>query len=210
MSELDRSCYIRFLKGVLSPNRFQHSLGVMQMMGELAEIYALDQERALTAGLLHDAAKELNSNQIEEIVQEAKIEFYDPCERDYVLYLHGPVSAFYACKELGVTDSIILGAICRHTWFGKIETFESPLVWCLRFSDILELNRKWDSAAHRIQETETHLRECVFAGKLEEAAFIQTDMLIKFYEETGKPVHPNFYRVYNDLSIRLHRPIRNF
>lgn len=34
--------YLAFLEGRLAPSRFQHSLGVMQVMAELAPIYALD------------------------------------------------------------------------------------------------------------------------------------------------------------------------
>jgi len=199
------SRYLPFLQRVLTPSRLQHSLGVMQVMGELAKIYALDEERALTTGLLHDAAKDLSTEQIEKIIMEAHIEFHDPCEHDYVLYLHGPVGAFYVSKELGITDPSILDAIYRHTWFGKIESFEPPLVWCLRFSDILEPNRRWDGAARRIQEGEPLLRETVFAGRLAEAAFIHADILIKFFEDTGKPVHQNYYRVFRDLSIRLNK-----
>jgi predicted HD superfamily hydrolase involved in NAD metabolism len=205
MLEFCSSRYIPFLERVLTPNRLQHSLGVMQVMGELAKIYALDEERSLTAGLIHDAAKDLSTEQIEKIIVEAQIGFHDVCEHDYVLYLHGPVGAFYVYKELGVTDPLILDAIYRHTWVGEIKAFEPPLVWCLRFSDILEPNRKWDCAARKIQEGEPRLRETVFAGQLEEAAFIQTDMMIKFFEDTGKPVHPNYYRVYDELSSRLNK-----
>jgi predicted HD superfamily hydrolase involved in NAD metabolism len=205
MDEYTFSHYVRFLERVLTPGRLQHSLGVMQVMGELAKIYALEKESALTAGLLHDAAKDLSAEQIELIIQEANIVFHDPCEHDYVLYLHGPVGAFYAHKELGVSDPVILDAIYRHTWVGKIEDFESPLIWCLRFSDILEPNRKWDVAAKKIREGEPHLRETVFSGKLEEAAFIQADILIKFFEDTGKPIHPNYYQIHRDLSVRLNK-----
>jgi predicted HD superfamily hydrolase involved in NAD metabolism len=195
--------YIPFLKRVLTPDRLMHSLGVMQVMEELAEIYDLDRERALTAGLLHDAAKDLSSDQIEKIIAESDIKFRDPCEHDYTLYLHGPVGAFYVQRELGVNDPIILDAIYRHTWFGEIEDFESPLIWCLRFSDILEPNRRWDSAAQKIQEGEPKLRERVFAGKLEEAALIQADMVIGFFKDTGKPIHSNYYRIHKELSVRL-------
>jgi hypothetical protein len=38
--EIDR--YSSFLEGLLSPSRWQHSLGVMRVMAELAEIYAVD------------------------------------------------------------------------------------------------------------------------------------------------------------------------
>jgi HD superfamily phosphohydrolase YqeK len=51
--------YTPFLKQLLTPNRLRHSYGVMQVMQELAPIYALDPKKALLAGLLHDAAKEL-------------------------------------------------------------------------------------------------------------------------------------------------------
>jgi predicted HD superfamily hydrolase involved in NAD metabolism len=203
MIDLISSHYIPFLEGVLTPDRLKHSLGVMQVMEELAKIYGLDEERALTAGLLHDAAKDLSTYQIEKILLEAHIEFRDPCEHDYTLYLHGPVGAHYVYKELGVTDCLILDAIYRHTWVGEIDAFEPPLVWCLRFSDILEPNRNWDGAARKIQEGEPRLRDYVFAGKLEEAAFIQTEMVMGFFKDTGKPVHPNYYRVHQDLSIRL-------
>ena len=202
MAEFNPSQFLPFLEQVLTPSRLQHSIGVMQVMGELAEIYALDKEKALTAGLLHDAAKDLSAAQVEAILVESPIEFRDPCEHDYVLYLHGPVGATYVRKELGMTDPDILGAIYRHTWVGVIDTFESPLVWCLRFSDILEPNRRWDDPARKIREGVPRLREAVFAGRLEEAASLQANMVIQFFEETGKPIHPNYYRVLRDLALR--------
>ena len=172
----------------------------MQEMGEFSKIYGLNEEKALITGLLHDAAKELAPEQIEEIVKDAQIEFHEPCENEYTLYLHGPVGAFYVQRELGVTDPEVLDAIYRHTWVGKIETFEPPLVWCLRFSDILEPNRKWDGNAQIIREKIPRLRETAFAGQLREAAFIHTGMLIEFFKGMDAPVHSNYYRVYKELS----------
>lgn len=200
MIDLISSRYVPFLERVLTPSRLQHSLGVMQVMGEFSKVYRFDEEKALTTGLLHDAAKDFPREQIEEIVKDAHIEFSEPCERDYTLYLHGPVGAFYVQRELGVTDPEILDAIYRHTWVGEIESFESPLVWYLRFSDILEPNRKWDGAAQKIREGIPTLRETAFAGQLKEAAFIQTGMIIGFFKDMAAPVHSNYYRVYKELS----------
>lgn len=53
--------YLPFLKGLLTPPRLQHSLGVMRVMAELAPIYSLDRAQAMTVGLLHDAARDLSS-----------------------------------------------------------------------------------------------------------------------------------------------------
>lgn len=200
MNNLISSRYVPFLERVLTPSRLQHSLGVMQVMGELSKIYGLNEEKALTAGLLHDAAKNLPQEQIDDIVKAAGIEFHEPCEQEYTLYLHGPVGAFYVQRELSVTDPEILDAIYRHTWVGKIESFEPPLVWCLRFSDILEPYRKWDGNTQIIRDNIPRLRETVFAGQLKEAAFIHTEMIIQLLKNLKAPVHANCYRVYNELS----------
>ena len=45
------------LKQILSERRYEHSIGVMNMAGELAEIYNVDVETAKLAGLLHDNDK---------------------------------------------------------------------------------------------------------------------------------------------------------
>lgn len=194
--------YLPFLQRILTPARLQHSLGVMQVMGELAPIYALDEEQARITGLLHDAAKDLPPAQIEQIVLEAQIEFHHPIERDYVLCLHGPVGAYYVQKELGVSDPVIIDAIARHTWVKTIDAFESPLVWCLRFADVLEPNRHWNEFARKLRDGEPRLRQAVYAGRLVEAALIQAEILIDFFEDIGKPVHPNYYRVYRELAIQ--------
>ena len=39
--------YLPFLEEVLTQRRLDHSLGVMQVMGELAEVYDLDREKAM-------------------------------------------------------------------------------------------------------------------------------------------------------------------
>jgi HD superfamily phosphohydrolase YqeK len=174
----------------------------MQVMGELAEIYALDLEKALSVGLLHDAGKDLLPDQQEQILKEAAIEIRFDCDRDYLHYLHGPVGAYFVCKELGLTDPLVLDAISMHTYYGNGENFDAPLVWCLRFSDIIEPTRDW-SKVQWLREGASRLRKTVYSGRLAEGAFLQTGWLIKWFEEAGKPVHPNMRRIYQELSIKL-------
>jgi len=82
--------YIPFLVNVLTLSRLRHSLGVMQVMGELAEICHLDRTQALLAGLLRDAAKDLSVERQLALAEEAQIEFHHDCER-HPVYLHAPV-----------------------------------------------------------------------------------------------------------------------
>lgn len=194
--------YLPFLEKVLTPKRLKHSLGVMQVMGELAGVYGLNRQQALAAGLLHDAAKDLPPEQIKTIRQQAKIEIRWPCDDDYVLYLHGPVGAAFVRQELGLDDPLILEAINLHTFSADGEYFDHPLVWCLRFSDILEPNRNW-SMVRVLRKGAGRLRETVFAGRLAEGAFLQTGWLIRWFEEIGYPVHPNIYRAHQALSAQL-------
>jgi predicted HD superfamily hydrolase involved in NAD metabolism len=197
--------YLSFLDQVLTPRRFQHSLGVMQVMEELSKVYALDRDRAVLIGLLHDAAKDLAPAQQMALVKEGGIELRHACESDWGHYLHGPAGAYFIHKQLGVTDALILDAITMHTYYGDGKNFNAPISWCLRFSDILEPNRDWRDV-RLLRRGVSKLREIVYAGRLDEGALLQTGWLIEWFEEDGKPVHPNMERVYQELSAKLEVP----
>jgi predicted HD superfamily hydrolase involved in NAD metabolism len=196
------SFYTFFLEQVLTPKRLQHSFGVMQVMGELAKVYALDPEKAIITGLLHDAAKDLPLVHQQQLIKEFGIKIEIPCEQDYNLYLHGPVSAYYVYKELGITDKQILDAIRMHCYTGNGENFNSVFTWCLRFSDILEPNRVFGDVRW-FREGKTRLNDAVYSGRLAEAAFLQTGWLLKMYEEKGFPIHPNLKYTHDDFSRQL-------
>jgi predicted HD superfamily hydrolase involved in NAD metabolism len=194
--------YLPLLEKILTSKRLEHSLGVMQVMGELAQVYGLDSEASLTAGLLHDTAKDLTPAQQAEILLGAKIEIRYECERDYSYYLHGPVGAYYVQRKLGITDPLILTAITTHTYYGNGAAFDAPICWCLRFADILEPTRNWNNVRW-LRNGVGRLREAAYAGRLAEGAFLQTGWLIKWFGEVSVPIHPNMTRIYQDLSVVL-------
>jgi len=174
----------------------------MQVMGELAEIYQLDPEKALSAGILHDAAKDLSIEKQAELIKAGNIQISYPCETNYVLYLHGPVGSFFVQKELGIRDELVLDAITGHTYFGDSPYFEHPLSWCLRFSDILEPTRNWEKEKILLNCAK-RLRELVYAGHIKEAAFLQTGCLVKWFEEKGMPIHPRMRWIARTLGEEL-------
>lgn len=192
--------YFSFLERVLTPPRLKHSLGVMQVMEELAVVYGLDMEKARAAGLLHDAGKDLTSEQQAYLIKEGGIEVRYPEELDYVLYLHGPVGAYFVRKELGVSDTLILDAIAMHTYYGEGAHWDDPLVWCLRFSDILEPNRNW-SAVSWLRQGEPLLRELAYSGRMADAASLQTGVIIEWFDTVGYPVHPHMRRAHIEFSL---------
>lgn len=186
--------YLSFLKRLLSPLRWQHSLGVMRIMAELAEVYSLDRDQAMTTGLLHDVARNMSDAQLLAMAQEAEIALSDPCER-HPVYLHAPVGAYLVSKELNVTDDLILDAITAHSHAGQGRNFDAPLSRCLRFADVLAPEREWPGFKK--------LQSMVYAGRDDEAALVLCCWLIEFFQEQRIPVHPNLERYFQALSIKL-------
>ena len=191
---LTNNQYLPFLEKVLTPQRLDHSLGVMQVMGELADVFGLDKDKAQTIGILHDAAKDLPPDKIDELICNGNIQIFHECERNYALYLHGPVGSYFVQKELGISDELILDAIKAHAYYGTSKYFNDPMVWCLRFSDILEPTRQWGQEKTML-ECVKELKELVYAGKLNEAALLQISCLIRWFEDKGFPVHPNMRKI---------------
>jgi len=186
--------YLPFLRSLLTPSRLQHSLGVMQVMAELTPIYSLDRAQAMTAGLLHDSARDLSSEYQLALVEEAGIELLDPCEQ-HPVYLHALVGAYLVAKELGITDRLILDAIAAHSYAGNGHNIDAPLSRCLRFADILAPIQEWKGMKK--------LRSVVYARRTDKAALLQCGWLIEYFQEQRVPVHPNLARQYQALVSKL-------
>ena len=62
------------LQEILSERRYTHSVGVMEMAGELAKIYSVNVETAKIAVLLHDNAKEISDEEMLKYVEKNNIE----------------------------------------------------------------------------------------------------------------------------------------
>jgi hypothetical protein len=76
------------------------------------------------------------------------------------------------------------------------------MTWCLHFADILEPTRTW-SRWQWLQHGVENLRTMVYAGRMEEGAYLQTSMLLKWFAEIDLPIHPNTRRVNQELAAQL-------
>lgn len=194
--------YLPFLTSVLTPRRLEHSLGVMQTMRELAGVYGLDVEKAQTIGILHDAGKDLPPEIWQPLLEEGNIRIQHEAEQDYNLYLHGPVTAYFVQRELGITDEQILGAISTHCYYGDDPYFDDPLSWCLRFSDVLEPTRYWGGEEILLKGL-NEVRKVVFAGKMWEGALIMSETIPRWFKVKGFAIHPNYYEIQRRMAARV-------
>ena len=123
------------LKKVLSKERFEHSVGVMECAQKLAQIYGADEEKAKVAGLIHDCAKEIDKSTAKELLKRLPVD--DVIALNKGLW-HGPVGTIVAREQYGVDDNEILNAIYYHT-IGKPKI--GLLEKIIYMADMLEINR---------------------------------------------------------------------
>ena len=170
---------LKWLKNNLSEERYIHTLGTAQKACQLAKKYALDEEKAYIAGLLHDCAKCFDNEKLLSIIKEhLQVE---ECEMLNYKTLHAPVSAYIAQIEFGVEDKEILSAIRWHT-LGKLEMSDFEKIVFL--ADKIEPNTRDKDYREKI---ETFLAE---ENGLNKA-------ILKCYKETIKSL------VKRDLKICL-------
>lgn len=104
---------LEWMKENLSPERYIHCLGTAECARELAGQFNQNEEKAYTAGLLHDCAKCFDTDKLLDIIK--KNLHVDESEMMNYKTLHAPVSAYCANVDFGVCDEEILSAIRWHT-----------------------------------------------------------------------------------------------
>lgn len=125
------------LKTKLKDSRYQHTLGVAYTAASMAMKYSVDVNKAYIAGLLHDCAKYMES---EEMLVKAQKFGLDISKAEKVKpdLLHAKLGAYYAKKKYYVEDEEILSSICSHTTGKPNMSLLDKIVY---IADYIEPNR---------------------------------------------------------------------
>ena len=164
------------LRAKLSERRFIHSLGVMDTAVELAALYGVDETKCRTAGLLHDCAKYLSTQQMIALIAEYVIILY-PGEQDYPYLLHAPAGVAVAKRDYGVFDEEILSAIRCHTVGSKNMSLLDTIIFV---ADYIEPNR---SPFEGLEQVRQLARKDIFA-----AMELEKKLTRAYCDQTGKRV----------------------
>lgn len=111
---MEKEEIVKKLKKELDKNRYEHTLGVMYTAGSLAMAYGSDMEQAMLAGLLHDCAKCLPTEQKIKVCEKHDI-LISGVERENPGLLHAKAGMVLAEEVYGISDPLILHAIKVHT-----------------------------------------------------------------------------------------------
>ncbi|MDO4868952.1 MAG: bis(5'-nucleosyl)-tetraphosphatase (symmetrical) YqeK [Bacillota bacterium] len=104
---------LNLVSKALKPSRFQHTKNVAKEAVRLALKYGADPEKAELAAILHDIARNLPQEEMNQYVEKIGLD-----RRRYLdnkNLAHSKVGAYIIKNELGIDDSEILDAVSYHT-----------------------------------------------------------------------------------------------
>ena len=178
--------FIRIIKDRLSDKRFVHSLNVAASAKELAKKFGADEEKAYTAGILHDIMKEENIDIQREYMKKNGEDTRELEFPNHLVY-HQMSGAAYCRLELGVDDEDILNAIRYHTTGRSGMTLLEKVVYTADFI-----------SADRCYPDVSVMREKA-SKSLEEAMLYSLRYTISDLSKRAKSIHLDTVKCYNDI-----------
>lgn len=187
MGTFDFAAAMEKLKAALKPERYEHSLGVMETAGEMAARFGMDVEQARVAGILHDCAKNIAPEEAYRLCEEYGVAL-DGVSRQSFGLVHQYLGAALARAEYGIEDDEILSAIRCHTT-GKADM--GPLDKVLYLADFTEPNRDKEPFAGL-----NELR-ALCKTDLDEAMLFALNISIKSIVDRGRMMHMDTVHAWN-------------
>ena len=173
------------IKQMLSPKRFEHSIGVAKTAECLAKKYGEVPEKAYLAGVAHDIAKELPKDKFFELCKKGNIEL-DPVEIANPALLHGPAGSVLI-KDYGIDDEDIINAVRYHT-VGREHM--SRLEKIIYLADMIEPARSFREV-DELRELAEH--------SLDLAVQKTVGYIIRLNMERGSLIHENSIKLWNEM-----------
>ena len=149
MAISDYKAIKKILSKQLDPKRYEHTIGVAYTAAALAMRYHADVEKAYLAGLLHDCAKCIDTDEKMALCKKYKVKLSE-FEIENPFLIHAKLGSCLAEKKYEITDPDILSAIRYHTT-GKADM--SLLEKIVFSADYIEPGRKIIPGLEEIRET---------------------------------------------------------
>jgi len=148
------------LKQMLTPQRYAHSLQVMEASVKLAEKYEENPERAAIAGLVHDCAKDLPNETTFTFCDKYGI-IVDNIMKSQPELLHGLVGSYLAREAFGIECPRIREAIAYHTMGSEGMDKLCSIVF---IADYIEAGRNYPGVEKIRTAAEESLEKAIVAG----------------------------------------------
>ncbi|OGC24356.1 hypothetical protein A2291_02385 [candidate division WOR-1 bacterium RIFOXYB2_FULL_42_35] len=187
---LNRNTILKKLEKSLSPERFQHTLGVEKTAVKLAQQYGISVKSASLAALLHDYARKYSSQQLLQQAKKHKLKI-GPLEKFEPKLLHAELSAVLAQKDFGIKSKPILSAIAKHTLGSPKMTTLEKIIY---LADHIEEGRQFKGV--------NKIRKIAF-NNLDRAIVESASNMLKFLTDNSLPVDPRTIKTRNYYLLSL-------
>lgn len=190
MTEKDRNAeFLAVVRLNLGDYRFAHSLGVADSARELAKIYGADEEKAYTAGLLHDVMKDKTPSELRDMIENKYgVPLSDVEKSNHKLY-HAIAGSLFVKNELGVTDEEILNAIRYHTTGRKNMSLLEKVIF---IADFISPDRNYDGVERMREKAKISLEKAMEEG---------LQFTIIELSQKLQPIHPDSIDAYNEIVM---------
>lgn len=176
----------RYIEANLKPDRYTHSLKVMETAEKLAVRYGVDTKEASLAGLLHDCGKHLSKDELITLLEKDG-QILTFAEKAEPILLHGRAGAILAKERFGIANEAVLSAIATHTT-GKVGM--TMLGRIIYVADFIEPGRRGNWVEK--------LRVAAF-NDLDACLVLCADCTITQLIKEGKLIHTDTIEMRNEL-----------
>ena len=166
------------IKKVQDKERYEHTLGVAYTAASLAVLNGIDPQKALVAGLLHDCAKCIPSQDKIALCRSYGIAI-TPLEERNPFLLHAKLGARLAKEIYNENDQDVLNAIENHTTGRPNMSVLEKIVF---IADYMEPNR--NKAPNLLQ-----IRKMAY-NDIDQALVMILQATLDYLEQTGNEIDP--------------------
>lgn len=164
----------KIVKQRLSERRYLHCLGVERRAEILAKRYGVDENKAKLAGMMHDIAKEMTTEEMLQYASKHAIPVSE-IEKEIPKVLHGKIGASI-CKEEFHLEEDIQKAVAYHTTGSPNMDLLAKIIY---LADLTEENRTFPDIETIRYLSETNIDEAIlYALNREITSKIQENKLI--------------------------------
>lgn len=187
--------FLEEIKKRLSEYRFYHSLNVADEAKRLAKKYGADEEKAFTAGLIHDIMKDTDYSVQKEIIEKysgkmTAVELANP------KIWHAVSGEAFLRHKLNVTDEEILTAVRYHTTGRAGMSLLEKVVY---IADYTSAERDYPDVDVIRQKAENSLEEAMLYG---------LQFTINENVSAARVIHPDSIDAYNEVAVSLKEKVR--
>ena len=195
LTENEKAQMYDYVASRLSPKRYAHTRGVIEMALEYAKINDVDYDSTFIAALFHDIAKELPLKETLRLCSKYNIDL-DSFEERNIGLAHGKIGAALLEDEWNIRDEDILNSIRYHT-VGRMNM--SKLEKIIYLADMTEEGRSPYKGREQIKSLAKHnLNRAMYKALLSSYNYVTnilkqeahpiTQSLIEYYSSFDKNI----------------------